>query len=250
MKRAVRNRAVATTVIVVTLMGIENVCWAQESAGSVITATGVWAELKAQFAAGGLTMWFLLGLSLLSFAFVLERAFRLTRRAIAPPGLADQVDDLWKKGDYKAIEAVCQNHENSVLAQIIRFIVRHRRNTKEDINTSVVDMSSSAIDHHMMLAYPLAAIATLGPLLGLFGTVIGMMGAFKDLALAGELSNPMMLADDISKALVTTAFGLIVAMPTLFFYNFFKFRTGYLAKLLEEETTGLMSNWFLKTEEN
>ena len=60
------------------------------------------------------------------------------------------------------------------------------------------------------------------------------------------MGDPSLLASGISKALVTTAFGLFVAIPTLFFYNVFRFRTNFLSRLLEEEVSGLVSEWFMK----
>jgi biopolymer transport protein ExbB len=97
-----------------------------------------------------------------------------------------------------------------------------------------------------MLTYPLAAVAGLSPLLGLFGTVLGMIESFEMVAIAGSMGDPALLASGISKALVTTAFGLFVAIPTLFFYHLFKLRTNYLAKLLEEEASTLMSEWLMQ----
>ncbi len=243
-----RNAWSSTVLGLATLGATSATSLAQVAGEEALTADSVWAQLGSQFAAGGTTMWFILGLSLLGLAFVLERTFRLNRRALVPPGLADKADVLWKQGDLKGIDALCDKHRKSAMAHILKFIIRHRSAPKADIDSSVVDMATAAIDHHMMLAYPLAAIGALAPLVGLFGTIIGMMGAFKDLALAGELSNPMMLADDISKALVTTAFGLVVAIPAIFFFNFFRFRTNYLSQLLEEETTGVMTAWFMEQE--
>jgi len=101
----------------------------------------------------------------------------------------------------------------------------------------------------MMLTYPLAIVAVLSPLLGLFGTVVGMIESFEVVAVAGTMGDPSLLASSISKALVTTAFGLIVAMPMLFFYHMFKLRTHYLASLLEEEAGTLLNGWLLKKED-
>ncbi|OVE76412.1 hypothetical protein BVX97_01100, partial [bacterium E08(2017)] len=84
------------------------------------------------------------------------------------------------------------------------------------------------------------------PLLGLFGTVIGMIGAFDVVASAGEMGNASLMAGDIAKALVTTAGGLVVAMPMLGAYHLFRTRTQSLAILLEEDMAELFSAWFLK----
>ena len=97
-----------------------------------------------------------------------------------------------------------------------------------------------------MLTYPLAAVAGLSPLLGLFGTVLGMIESFEMVAIAGSMGDPALLASGISKALVTTAFGLFVAIPALAAYHVFKLRTNYLANVLDREVTDLSSRWLLK----
>jgi biopolymer transport protein ExbB len=100
---------------------------------------------------------------------------------------------------------------------------------------------------HHLFSYPLAAIATLAPLLGLFGTVVGMIEAFELVALAGNMGDPSILSGSISKALVTTEFGLIVAMPSIFFFGYFRMRTNMLAHLLEEEASVLTNEWLMKS---
>jgi biopolymer transport protein ExbB len=241
------------------------------------------AYLKEQWRAGGITMWFLLFLSILGLAFVLERAARLRRVNIVPVGLAEKADALWRAGKFSEIEALCATHktrglmfwkerrpqedggnpgrsapqrqgeeqpsedeELSTLAKILRFAVRHRDYPAADVSAAAGDIAARDIGYHQMLAFPIAAVAGLAPLLGLFGTVIGMMDSFRTVALAGEMGDPTLLASGISKALVTTAFGLSIAIPALFFYNVFRFRTNHLAKLLEEKATTLLSEWLLK----
>jgi biopolymer transport protein ExbB len=204
-------------------------------------------DLTQKFRAGGLTMWVILFLSVAALAFVLERTFRLRRGVIAPAGLAEQADDLWRDGSLQQLESLCQKRR-STLGRIIQFIVRHRDSPIADISAAAGDIASRDMSRHLMLTYPLAAVATLSPLLGLFGTVLGMIESFEMVAIAGSMGDPSLLASGISKALVTTAFGLFVAIPTLFFYHLFKLRTNYLAKLLEEEASTLMSEWLMKKE--
>ena len=108
------------------------------------------------------------------------------------------------------------------------------------------DIGSREVRVQLQKAYPLAIIATLSPLLGLFGTVFGMIGAFDTVAQAEEMGNAAILADDIAKALVTTAGGLMVAIPMLGFYHYFKSRTNHYAIMLEEDAGELFSLWFLR----
>lgn len=92
----------------------------------------------------------------------------------------------------------------------------------------------------------LATVATLSPLLGLFGTVVGLLGAFTTVAAVGEMGDPAILADDISKALITTVAGLAISMPALFVYNLIKTRLNLYAVILEEEVSDLVHNLFIK----
>jgi biopolymer transport protein ExbB len=213
-----------------------------------LTIEGVKQELLRQFRVGGTTNWCILFVSIFGLAFVLERLFRLRRKAIAPAGLAARADALYKEGKVDEVVRLCDGYRHSTLAKIIVFIVRHRANPIDNLNTAIGDIASRDLARHQMLTYPLATVAVLSPLLGLFGTVVGMIEAFETVAVAGTMGDPSLLANSIAKALVTTEFGLIVAMPMLFFYHMFKLRTNYLANLLEEEASGLLNEWLLKKE--
>jgi biopolymer transport protein ExbB len=204
-------------------------------------------EMRRQFEAGGLTNWFILLLSVCWLANVLERAFRLRRGVIAPVGLAAQANRLWQEGRFDDLLALCRQRR-STMARVIQFMVEHRASPQSDVGQAIGDISAADLTIHQMLLYPLAVVATLAPLLGLFGTVVGMIECFETVAVAGELGDPSLLASGISKALVTTEFGLLVAMPSLFFYHMFKLRTNYLANMLDREVTTLTSEWFLKRE--
>jgi biopolymer transport protein ExbB len=223
--------------------------WAQDAAaGGVAEPFSIDAaiqDMKRQWEAGGMTMWFILLLSIIALAFVLERFFRLRRKAISPKGFAEKADDLWKAGNYAELEDLCKKNKKSTIAKIVGFIVTHRNASVADVTSVSSDIASRDIGHHQMIIYPLAACASLAPLLGLFGTVIGMIESFETVAIAGAMGDPSLLASGISKALVTTAWGLMVAMPTLFFYNLFRFRTSMFGKLLEEEVTALINEWMI-----
>jgi biopolymer transport protein ExbB len=84
-------------------------------------------------------------------------------------------------------------------------------------------------------AYPLAVVATVAPIIGLLGTVVGMIEAFHVIAFSGGLGNPALLAGGISKALVNTAAGLTVALPSLGLHHFFKYRLTAVGLALESQ---------------
>jgi biopolymer transport protein ExbB len=195
---------------------------------------------------GGLTIPVLLLLSIVGIAFIIERLFQLRRSAIVPRDLVGRVRPLWAKGDYEGILKVCKQSQ-STLGNVIAFIVEHRNSSVSDVSVSAGDVAARDLRRHLLRAYPLAVVGTLAPLLGLLGTVSGMVDAFGQIAIAG-LGDVSVLGGSISKALVTTLVGLVVAIPALFAYHFFKSRTNIFGVELEEEATELISDWMMKTD--
>jgi biopolymer transport protein ExbB len=107
------------------------------------------------------------------------------------------------------------------------------------------DIASQDMRAEIQKLTPFALIATISPLLGLLGTVSGMIESFEVVAVAGSLGDASLLADGIAKALITTAAGLLVAVPAIAMYNFFKIKTNRLALQLEYEVNALIGEWFL-----
>ena len=108
------------------------------------------------------------------------------------------------------------------------------------------DSANSAIKKELHLIYPLNIIATISPLLGLLGTIIGMIDAFRMIVLTGVSGDATIVADGISRALVTTAAGLIVGIPALAFYHYFKGRIGRFSGIVEESTNTILYEWLLE----
>lgn len=228
----------------------------KENGGSTIPAPAggfswedAWNELNRQMKAGGSTAWVIVGLSLIAVAFILERAFRLRRKYIVPYGFAKKASDLWWKNEHAAIVELCEQrrYRKTPLARIVRFLVEHRNARLDDLNNVAGDIASRYLDRHSMLNYPILTVATLAPLLGLFGTVVGMIESFDLVTIAGEMGDPSVLSGAISKALITTQFGLLVAIPTVFFFAMFRLRTSYLFNVLEEEASTLIASWFIES---
>jgi biopolymer transport protein ExbB len=192
---------------------------------------------------GGWTMIFILFASIAGVGYAIERLVNLRVGAIAPKGLAERADALWREERFDELEALAAGGK-SAMARVLTVIVQHRHSSMADVSAMAGDVASRELRRHLQKAYPLAVVATISPLLGLFGTVIGMIGAFDKVAAAGALGDASLLGGDISKALITTAAGLTVAMPSLVLYHYFKNRTSLLAITLEEEVGELLSSWF------
>jgi len=182
-------------------------------------------------------------ISVIGFSFAFERIVNLRRTHICPQGLAAEADARWKAGDIGGLKKLA-SERNSTLGRVILAIVDHRNASHADISAIAGDVASREMRHHLLRAYPLAVVATISPLLGLFGTVYGMIGAFESVALAGEMGDPSIMAGDISYALITTALGLVIAVPALAVYHFLRIRTRLLSLSLEEQSSHLISRWF------
>ncbi len=202
-------------------------------------------EITKKIGQGGTIVYILMALSVIGIGFALERASNLRRKTIAPEGFADRAHALWQQRDFPGLSGLCDK-DGSVLARIVRAIADHRDSAVSDVQTLAGDLGSREMRLHLQRAYPLAIIATLSPLLGLLGTVIGMIGAFDTVAAVGEMGDASILANDIAKALITTAAGLLVAIPALGLYHLFKSRTSSLAVRLEEETSEVIHAWLLR----
>lgn len=207
---------------------------------------GVADEWLTKIAAGGRTVLILFFCSVVGLAFALERLVMLRRGAIVPRGLMEKVASLWRQNQFDEILALCRKR-SSTLARILAFIVTHRRASMDDLSTAVGDIGARELKRHLLRAYPLAVVATLSPLLGLLGTVIGMIEAFDTVVLVG-MGDATALAGGISKALITTMVGLCIAVPSLFAYHLFKNRTNLYAVMLEEEVTEFISTFLMEAE--
>lgn len=186
-----------------------------------------------------------IGLSVFGAGFVFERLFRLRRKNIAPDGLADEARRLWGEGKFDELEKLGQANP-STLARVIAFIARNRQSPMVEVSEVCGDMVSRELAGHYQRAYPLGIVATLEPLLGLLGMILGMISTFETVAIAGSLGDATQLAGGISEALVTTGLGLAIAIPFLALYHFFKHRTASFGVLLEEEVTSLLSEWLMR----
>lgn len=208
-------------------------------------AVGTWEAVRRHIHKGGRVVGVLLVLSVVAVTFALERLFNLRARRVVPDGLGEKADALWKQGRFDDLRQLCKR-DRSILADMILTIVDHRDIDIAHIQTFAHDLGGRELRLELRRAYPLAVIATLAPLLGLLGTVVGMIGAFETVAFAGSVGDPSLLADDISKALITTQDGLVVAIPSLALYHYFRSQTNYFSVLLEDQASELISRWFMQ----
>jgi biopolymer transport protein ExbB len=176
--------------------------------------------------AAGWPIWPLIACSVVALALIIERLSSLRPVRVTPPRLLDEVISV-TRANLPGADVVNKLAQNSVLGHVlaagVRSIVAEPRITEEGLRMSFENAGRAAAHRLERYLNSLGTIATAAPLLGLLGTVVGMIEIFGSQAPTGG-NNPALLAHGISVALYNTAFGLIIAIPALAFYRFFRGR--------------------------
>jgi biopolymer transport protein ExbB len=194
--------------------------------------------LLALIEAAGWPIWPLIIASILALAIIFERLYTLRRPMVIPAGLLEQtLDNLRKHGaNPDVLRALTQG---SPLGRIFAVGVRNINSSRELMKESLEE-AGRAVGHDLeRFLTTLGTIAAVAPLMGLLGTVVGMVEIFGSQSPTGG-SNPAMLAHGISVALYNTAFGLIVAIPSLIFHRFFRGRVDAFLVEMEQEALRLV----------
>jgi biopolymer transport protein ExbB len=187
---------------------------------------------------GGWVMYPILFCSLVALAIILERAWALRRSRVIPRSLVLSVNDLLSRRQYNEAAFLCQDGQNSA-ARLIREglkLIGQRRELFKDVMEETGRRESNFLSSHLEL---LGVIASISPLLGLLGTVSGMINAFGAVAQAG-MGNPGLLAGGIGQALLTTAAGLIIAIPAMLIHRLLVSRVETLTNDLEDLGSDLL----------
>ncbi len=194
---------------------------------------------------GGVTMIALGLLSVALGALVIERGVMLRRRRFVPAGLVGKLLPLGQRGDWAEVEKACRA-QRSVLSRVVMFVAEHRGAPREELVEGAGDVAARELSDAEQRLSGIALIAGIAPLLGLLGTMIGMIEAFKLVEVFGDEGGASMLAGSISKALITTAAGLILAIPALIAHHIYKRKTQRITRELEEAIERLLNAWLLK----
>ncbi len=185
-------------------------------------------------------MWIFLMVSIWMVSVLIERLLRLKRSVIVPDGLADEAEQAWREGDSEGVAAACAA-KPSILADMITYAYESQGASGADIIAGASEISSRGIRRHLGKLTPLAIITTLGPILGLFGAVIGLIECFEAMKNAGSMGDVKQIAGGIAIAFIATATGMAVAMPALIGYHLLKMRTNQLLITLEQDFSGLIT---------
>jgi biopolymer transport protein ExbB len=188
--------------------------------------------------AGGWVMVPLILCSIAALAIIGERLWSLQKKYIIPPALLSQVEP-WLKQKRIDPQELQQLRENSPMGRVLAAGLANRQHGREIIKEAVEDAGRHVVPDLERYLNPLGTIAAIAPFLGLLGTVLGMIQMFAGIGSHG-LGDPTIVASGISQALVATATGLAVAIPSLMFYRFFRAHVDNLLVEMEQEAIKLL----------
>jgi biopolymer transport protein ExbB len=188
--------------------------------------------------AGGPVMWPIMLCSVIAAAIILERLWTLQRKRVIPRELTDRV---WKLVETRTlndrhIEALARN---SPLGRVLAAGLANRSQGREIMKEVIEDTGRHVVHELERFLNPLGTIAAISPLLGLLGTVTGMIQAFEAITSQG-VGDPQVLSGGIGEALITTAAGLIVAIPALIGYRYLRGLVDFLVVEMEKEAMKLV----------
>ena len=187
--------------------------------------------------AAGWPIVLLLVASVVGLAIILERLIVLRAARVVPRGLLQQV--LTEVQTQGVSAALIENLENGPpLGRILAAGLRNQQATREAMKDAIEESGRAVVVELERSLSMLGTIATISPLLGLFGTVVGMIILFGSETPAG--SSPAVLAQGISVALYNTAYGLVVAVPSMIFYRMFRARIDVLVVEMEQQALKLV----------
>lgn len=183
-------------------------------------------------------------LSVIAVALVIVYLFTMRRGAVVTRQYMATAQALLRKRDYLGLLAISNRHREAVariMQRTLDFVTQHPEATfAEAREIAETEGTRQAAALNQRITY-LADIGTIAPMLGLFGTVLGMIKSFSVVASDIVASRPIMLAEGVSEALVTTAAGLVIGIPAMAAYSFFRGRVQSLIAELEAASTQLIA---------
>jgi len=188
--------------------------------------------------AGGLLMLPIIICSIIALAIIVERFLTLRENKVLPANL---VADVWRLASTKQLteEKVREYQQASPLGRVIAAGLLNRHKDRDAMKEAIEEVGSQVAHELERYLNALGTIAAITPLLGLLGTVVGMIKVFTNITTVG-VGNPAQLAGGISQALITTASGLVIAIPALIFYRYFRGKVDGLVMGMEKESLKLV----------
>jgi len=193
----------------------------------------VWSIIQA----AGWPIWPLIFASIIALALIFERLWSLRQSIVAPAGMVDRILTEYRQGGATP-ELVAKTAQQGPLGRILAAGLANVKSPRPVIKEAIEETGRGVTHELDRFLTTLGTIAAMAPLLGLFGTVVGMIEIFGSQTTVG--SNPVQLAHGISVALYNTAFGLIVAIPSMIFYRHFRAKVDAFIVEMEQQAIKLV----------
>jgi biopolymer transport protein ExbB len=190
------------------------------------------------FEQGGLIMYPLTLCSVLAVAITIERLFCLRRSRIIRPEIVSVLDNIKGPEDFGLALSVCNQYDGP-FAHVIKSALDNRHLPFDEIKEAIIDQGRQEMGSLQKGMVVLETVAGVSPLLGLLGTVLGMIKVFQEISVVG-VGQGNLLAGGIAEAILTTAAGLFIAIPALVLFNFFTTRAESLILEIEKYSNGLL----------
>ncbi|MCC6378668.1 MAG: MotA/TolQ/ExbB proton channel family protein [Burkholderiales bacterium] len=193
----------------------------------------MWSLIQA----AGWPIWPLLAASVIALALIFERLYTLRQSVVAPAGLVDQVLAEFRQTGATP-ELLAKTARSSPLGRLLAAGLANVKSPRPVMKEAIEEVGRVVIHELDRFLTSLGTIAAMAPLMGLFGTVVGMIEIFGSQGPTG--SNPIQLAHGISIALYNTAMGIVIAIPTMIFYRHFRAKVDALVLEMEQQATKLV----------
>ena len=163
---------------------------------------------------GGIVGFIVIAISIAMVALIIEHFVNIKRDKIVPPEVIDEIEALFEEEEYQEALEYCEGEPNYLTNMLAAALPKLNAgfDTMEENMSEAAAMEATRL--HTKISY-LSLIANIAPMLGLFGTVLGMVGAFNEIVRLGPAVTPKDLANGVQQALITTLFGLCVAIPAM-----------------------------------
>jgi biopolymer transport protein ExbB len=191
------------------------------------------------FNKGGIIMYIIGALSIVVAVIIIERLLYFRRIRVDEEKMINRLKSALRKGHYDEAMAICENNPSPV-TNLMRVGIEHRMYPRETIREAILDAANLEVPQMERHLPALGTISHIAPLLGLLGTVTGNISAFGMLGKFGTVGDPGLLAKGIAEALLTTAAGIIVAIPAVIFYNYLVSKVNHTILRLENRVNELV----------
>lgn len=163
----------------------------------------------------------ILGTSIVLIMFIIQLYLALRLEALAPKALVESLDSTMKAGNYQEVWEICQANKKVYLAEVMRGAMERLGRGRDAVETALIEYGQREAQILKTKISYTSVIGVIAPMIGLLGTVIGMMGAFAVLGSSG-VADPRALALSIGEVLMATASGLFIAIPAFIYYYYFR----------------------------